>query len=305
MIDAMLRVQNDFFDLQTRLVGLGRFVSENIPQIEFYRGNTIPVKFDTPSRCFDQIISWSYSLIYESLAKHYEFLIKQAKNLNTDLSSDISDLKKCVHSHRTNQQHSQFDTDRHRSLTNYVESWFQEICGYNEPQSDEHWMICISKILEYLKEMVICLEETITESISSEFGDLFINEWVKKSTRIYEKYEYDQVLQKVLEDHDLVNFINGSNYTKKYLNEWQKSIEVLPDEFDFNSSAYGIIEKSVLKAEVIPITGEDLIGVGIPKGFDLGRCIEEARRKFKEQPCNAENLTIHVLNWYNNDFKES
>lgn len=298
MIDLMLEYKNTFLGLEKRLNKLSEFIKNRIPEIEFYQQITIPIKFDSLSRCFDHIVSWSYSLVFESLGKHYEFIVKQANKLKNGYYEEISNFKMCIHFHRTYQQHSLFDIEREKKFKDFVESWFQDVCGHNEPKSNEHWKLCVEKILVNLEAAILCLEETIKQSLNNkEFSEIFINEWIKSSQRNFEKHEYAKVLKTVLSNHSLSNLISPEVFIKKYLSEWQKSVEILPDGFNFETDVAGIIERSILKGEIIPITGSDLIENGIPKGKILGECLAEAKRKFQESPCNATDLLSHVLNW--------
>jgi hypothetical protein len=284
----MLDIKATVKDVEAALLRLNKLVHDN--NLNVYQQVTIPINCDTAEHCFDKLVSWSYSLIYESLGKHYDFLINQAKKLQSPISKAVSDFKATIHFFRTFAQHSLFDPSRYEHFKEYRQAWFQELCNSNEPKDDDDWQLCLEAIQSSLTVVITCLENTVTEAINGEFKLLFVEEWQKIINRTYTKYQYEVVLLKVLDDHGLKSSIEHRLFIERYLSTWQKSVEILPDEFDFEKEVYAIIQRSIAKEEVIPINGPDLIKAGIPKSQMLGKCISQAKRIFYENPCGPDEL---------------
>jgi hypothetical protein len=294
----MQKLENTFSSVETALLRINDRVRNVLPDITVYRNVTIPIRFENVPQCFDHLISWSYSLIFESLNKHYDFLSKQAQKLNAGITSEIIEFKQVIHYLRTFAQHSQFDPDRLAEFSDYNCFWFQKVCGQNQPTTDEEWLTCIEKILYTLIEVIACFEQTITEAINGEFGSIFLQEWQKVALRTYSKFDYESVLVVVLADTGLSNKIDPQLFTKKYLTDWQRGLDILPEGFDFAKEVYPIIQRSIAKEDVIPVNGPELMKAGVPSGPMLGKCIAEAKRSFYANPCNPEELIDRIVNWY-------
>lgn len=59
---------------------------------------------------------------------------------------------------------------------------------------------------------------------------------------MFQKFEYEKVLVGVMADYGLDGRINPQEFTKRYFNDWQNAIAILPDGFNFEKEMYPVIQ---------------------------------------------------------------
>lgn len=255
---------------------------------------SIEVKFNNSELCFHNLISWFYILYFENSGKNIDFLKKKINAYQINLQDEVLQVKSLVHAFRTIFQHqmdfinSKLDKEK-KNLCNF---WFHELIQKNAPSNSTEWEICVLKLLdlneEMLKTILICLKEIE----KSEHQELVIDEWKKIIMRNYSVYDFELVLLKVLTNLGLEGFFDTNALVKKNINSWRADLEILPNNFNFEEHAYKVIERFILKKEVLPIDGNDIIALGIDKGKVVFELLLKARQIFYNHPCNKENLLI-------------
>jgi hypothetical protein len=268
----------------------------SLSRITFSEKISVQVKFSDPELCFNNLISWLYIFVYEATGRNLDFILKKIISYNIGVSPAGKNINKHIHAFRTVLQHNLDLTNSESDIEkqNLCNSWFYEKIGKNAPITDEEWIECLSMLLQESIELYIAVSACINRISRSEHLDIVLDEWEKIISRNYSIYDYEKILIKVLKNLDLNNFFNPNLIAKKYKDEWRKDIELLPDGFNFEIEAYKIIERFLLKRDIIPIDGNDLISIGVKPGRKLMELLIMGRELFYKSPCNKEALLSQI-----------
>lgn len=142
--------------------------------------------------------------------------------------------------------------------------------------------------------MIQAILTCLREIAKSEHLSLVIDEWKKLVFRNYSPYDFEKILIKVLHNLGLSGYFDTNSVVKKNIASWRNDLDVLPDGFNFEVHAYKIIERFILRREVIPIDGNDLVSLGVEKGKAIPQLLIKAREIFYSNPCNKEQLLLAV-----------
>jgi hypothetical protein len=261
-------------------------------KIEFFPSISIQIKFSNPEHCFENIISWFYVRCIEISGKNLDFIQKKMAPNNIFLSTDGLNFKRLIHAFRTMLQHNLdiVNSPRDQGIKNTCDEWIRHTIGIEKPESDDDWKKLVDRVIddsiEYFKGIKQCLH-LISES---EHTDVVAEEWERITKRNYSIHEFEQVLIKVLDVLGLTDFFDPHNLTKLHSDKWMRQLEILPDNFNFQDSAYKIIENFIIENKIIPIDGHDVISIGIPKGPMVSTIINKAKELFASKPCTKEQL---------------
>ncbi|WP_435354253.1 hypothetical protein [Emticicia sp. SJ17W-69] len=265
-------------------------------EIKFFEEITVIVKFSNSELCFNSLISWLYILFHENSSKNIDFIRKKITAYNISLTDDGINLKKLVHAFRTIFQH-QMDFINSRSdieKRNLCHSWYYEVIIKQEPVNETDWNICINKVLDSAIEMLNAVLTCLKEIKKSEHLSLVIDEWEKTILRNYTVHDFEKILIKVLSNLGLEGYFDTNVLVKKNINSWRKELDILPDDFNFEIYGYKILERFIIKKEIIPIDGHDLISIGFPKGKVITDLLLKAREIFYNNPCNKQELLLII-----------
>lgn len=283
-----------FREIEKLMVDLTGLTKSYSSKINFFTSNSITVKFDNEAHCFDQVVSWIYVAIYESCGKNFDFLFSKA-SLEFNLPPDILEIKKTIHAFRTVQQHNITGSIDDQNKLNHCHAWFTSKIGELKPSTPIDWKKCVDILLSTFKELLETLLKYLKQLKNSEFFNIVINDWEIVNLRDFPKYRYDKIVELALNNLGLKSYLTVDSVTPRFLQSWRKSLDDLPDNFNFDEDIYPFIEKSIVSNDLIPIDGRDLINAGIPKGNQISEKLEKAKQIFKQTPCSKEDLLKKVF----------
>lgn len=264
----------------------------NSANIIFSEKITVQVKFSEPELCFNNLISWLYILGHEATGRNLDFIVKKFNPYGIALSQTAKDINKQVHAFRTVLQHN-LDLENSKSdieKNNLCQFWFNENIQKDYPDTTAEWSKCDLLLLEQSEEFYKAVLNCVNQISSSINLDVILDDWEKVITRNHSVYEYEQVLIKALENFGLNEIFDTNIIAKKYKDEWRKDIDLLPDGFVFEVEVYKIVERFLLRKEIVPIDGNDLINLGVNRGPALMKLLIEAKNIFNEAPCSKIEL---------------
>jgi hypothetical protein len=221
---------------------------------------------------------------------------KKLKITGISLSSEAQNVALLVHAVRTVTSHNMdLESETDQAKINYAEDWFRSIIGKRRPTDEKEWILCNNKLLEavilYLEALLAC----INLLSSGEHFDIVITEWLNLVNRDYSSHDFELVLIEVLRDHGLDGIFDTTKIAHSEIGKWKEELKALKDGFDFNTEAYRIVEKFVLKKEICPVTGQDLKAIGVQPGKKMGEALVIVRAMFYDSPCIKEVLLERYL----------
>jgi hypothetical protein len=231
-------------------------------------------------------------LYYEASGRNLVFISKKILPYNIALSSKAEESQKIIHAFRTLFQH-QMDFENSPTdiaKKNKCDSWYQSLIQKSEPTKQEEWEICVKELLDSVIEFLQTILSCLKVISQSEHIDIVIEDWTKLVYRDYSVYDFEKILVTVLKNLGLSDFFDTNTLTKKNIDSWRKELDVLPDDFNFESHAYKIIERFLLRKEIIPIDGQDILSLGVERGIRVSDLLSKAKEIFYNHPCNKEEL---------------
>lgn len=261
-------------------------------KILFFSNITIKVKFSHPELCFHSLISWLYILYFEACGRNLNFITQKFLPYGISISQKADESRKTIHAFRTVFQH-QMDFENSQTdiaKRNKCDSWFQSVIKKKEPINQEDWKICVNELLDSVAEFLKAIYSCLIAISKNEHLDLVVEEWTKLISRDYSVYDFEKILIVALQNLGLTGFFDTNALTKKNIDSWRKELDVLPDDFNFEIHAYKIIERFLLKKEILPIDGKDVLSLGVKEGKMVFTLLLKAREIFYNQPCNKEEL---------------
>lgn len=261
-------------------------------KILFFSDISIKVKFTNPELCFHTLISWLYILYHEASGRNLVFITKKILPYKISISNKAEESQKTIHAFRTLLQH-QMDFENSPTdiaKKNKCDSWYQSLIKKIEPNRQEDWVICVNELLDSVLEFLQAILSCLKAIAKSEHIDIVIEEWTRLVYRDYSVYDFEKVLLAALQNIGLSGFFDTNYLTKKNIDSWRKELDVLPDDFNFENHAYKIIERFLLRKEIIPIDGQDILSLGIEPGKRIFDLLLKAKEIFYNQPCNKEDL---------------
>jgi len=264
----------------------------SVGEINFFTSISIEVKFNNPEQCFENLISWFYVRCIEMSGKNVDFIQKKLKPNNISVSLNASNFQKLIHAFRTNLHHNLdlVNSQRDIGIKNTCDEWMRNKLGTGESKTESSWKslnhTILDESIEFLDGIFYCLNVIA----DSEHTDVVIKEWERLIKRNYTPFDFEQVLIIVLENLGLTDFFDTRVLTQLSFTKWRHQLDVLPENFNFQSVAYKIIESFVVQSKIIPIDGNDLIAMGVPKGPRVSQILLKAKDLFSSKPCFKSEL---------------
>lgn len=276
--------------LQTTINEVTTSISKG--KIVFFNKISVNVSFNNNELVFNNLVSWLYVMYFEFSRKNIDFISKKITPYNIFISENALNSKRIIHAFRTILQH-QMDyenSESDKTKKNLCETWCFSLIQKKEPTNPNEWLKCSYSIVESAYEFLLCLYNCLISISQNEHVDIVFNEWIQLFSRNFSKNEFEIILKKVLNNIGLLSFFDSHIITIKYFDIWRKDLEVLHDGFDFEIHAYKIIERTILKKEILPIDGNDIISLGVKPGRRVFELLIKGREIFYDCPCNKNEL---------------
>lgn len=211
----------------------------------FKKTSVIRPTFKNQELSFVQLVSWLYTLYFESGKDS----IKVIKNsMSGDSKTLYNHKSKIVGNLRTKLHHN---LDRKSSRNFKIEkdchTWIKSACNKNIPNDERDWELCSKKLLEEAETVlsVIIRElEEMTDSATQK--EIFIFNWKASTGKCLPPHIYDEIISDCL-DSVHQNDIDIVSYRQKYYESWNRHISLLDAEADYLSEATTIVESFVIK----------------------------------------------------------
>lgn len=299
----MDKVKIKFNEVGNAINNINNLTHSISSNIVFFENNSISVEFDNAQHCFDRLLSWSFGLFIESCKGNISFLLDIFPQYNILIPEEIRNLPVVIQAMRTLRQHSNLSESSQKEKINLYNDWLKKVSklaleNYSPSEWYEACLFLLDSILQYLNLIIFCLKGIL----SGELKELVAKQWEARALRFFEKYKFDQVLDKVLKNWGLSDFVRINLFMSQNLAQLKKRIDSLADGFDFEKCVTVFIEDILSLQQYMPLRGDELIEAGIPKGIHLGELLKYAKTTFWEAPCSKEELIEKVRSFYKMKF---
>lgn len=177
---------------------------------------------------------------------------------------------------------------------NFCDDWYMTAIAKKYPENEVEWERCTHRLLDDAKVYLDAILQCIITVSASEHFDVVLKEWINLVKRDFGVYDFEVVLKEALINHGLEGIFDTNKIVKLEIDKWRDELKVLKDGFDFHVESYKIVEKFIQRKELCPISGRDLIEIGVPKGEFLGDALKLAKEIFYQDPCKNEILLQRV-----------
>lgn len=274
--------------------------ARKIIAIPFFEKISITVKFKNPELCFHTLIPWLYVLMHEAASRNLFFVQRKFAPYNVTISEESMQIIKIVHAFRTVLQHN-MDVDQSASdqeKVKFCEVFFFTATQKAAPQDEIDWTKALNQLLSFCIEFLFAIKNCIAQMSKSENIEVIKDEWSKLIHRNYTVFDFEKILITVLNNVGLNDIFDTNKICKKEIDKWRKDLDLLKDDFNFEREATRIIERYVLKQELLPINGSDIMSLGF-SGRDVLSVMQKARELFYRSPCKTEDLITRLKQAYN------
>lgn len=290
----MQEIKSKFSKLEGLVEDINEFTL-SFTKIDFFKKISVKIGFNTFEGCFKDLLPWLYIVFKEASIPNLGFVDKKLRSFEINLDEEVRDISKTIHAIRTVWQHNTYDTSQNDLIKRaYCEHWFKSRIEKYPPSSEEEWKVCLDSLLlcatSYLDGILLGLKNIY----KSEHLDIIVEEWDRLVNRSYSPQEYEIVLEEVLKNHGMADTLDTHTIAVKNYDVWRAELAILKDGFSFDTEAYKIIERFVLKKELCPLDGRDLISLGYPRDENLKLILTRVREEYYRNPCDKATLVSKI-----------
>ena len=256
-------------------------------QENLFQEVSLKISEGTPAEFkFIRTVSWFYVLYYEAGKINVKFLLEKYENYNLDPNLRLFKHYQIVSKLRTFFQHNLVGSGEHDSNTKVnCEKWFQSQCGVIEPVENQEWENCLISFLkdacEFLDALLKCIHYIEQDT---EFRDATLSEWEFRRKHNYPSHKFYELIQIVAADMGH-KYIPPKKIYNKYKDEWNKDLENLTGDYNFEDVVRKWIEAALLQDPILPIDGKDIIEhFQIPSGIEVRNILVEAKNLCSTNP---------------------
>jgi hypothetical protein len=219
--------------------------------------------------CFQQVISWLYTLYWEAGKKSdIKFLVELFDTFDLDTSKNLSTHFYLVQSLRTLLQHNIANKDDHNSgVQKKCSEWFESISGTSKPENDDDWEKSLIKLVDEAQRFLEAILKCIQSIERDESKDEIIKQWNMRRKRYFSPWDYDNLIREVMGDlgvtKDVVRLRN------RYQSKWNEVLKNSSINSDFRFELKKLILNTLLDEQemLMPLIPDDIISeFGIAAG---------------------------------------
>lgn len=210
---------------------------------------TLPIPYEPKDELyFNKLVSWGYSLIFESFPVLYKRLAGQVRQSDVDGFKKIDYSQKIIHALRTIQSHNMpKNVKENINKNNLVDLWYET----NAPDSTGKWMNACNALCKMLFDIASKLHDALNVIISdtSNAEELKFN-LILSIKNDWPAYTFDDYVNLTAREIGVIG-MNVVNYRTTRLKEW-KALAAL---FEDTDTARKMVERRI-KTELIMMFGQ-------------------------------------------------
>lgn len=258
-----------------------------LSQENLFQEVSLKISEGTPAEFkFIRTVSWFYALYYEAGKINVKFLLGKHKAYNLDPDLRLFKHYEIVSKLRTFFQHNLVHSEEHDfNIKVHCEQWFQSQCGLIEPVENQEWENCLVNFLkdacEFLDALLKCIHHIEQDE---ESRDTILSEWELRRKRYHPPHEFHKLIQIVAADLGQ-NYIAPVSFYNRYKDEWNKRLENITGDYNFEDQVRKWIEAALLENTELPINGKDIMEhFQIPPGVRVREILAKAKNLYNTDP---------------------
>lgn len=247
---------------------------------------------------FLRAVAWLYVVFNETARIHVRFLLAQLESYDQPLFEVVSRLFQDVQHLRTFLQHNlRPDQSRDMIMLKQCEEWFIKCCGTALPGDEGVWRKCLIELLNDALTCVDALKKCVRSIENDSDKDVVVKAWARRINRYHPPHEFESLIGISAGDMGRES-IDPQRLCKQFYSAWTKQLDVLCDDYVFETEARKLIEFTLLQDmhPVLPITGKDImLSFGILPGRKVGDLLEKAKVLQSQQVLSKDELLRRLV----------
>jgi len=228
-------------------------------QVFFTKTNVIKPDFANKELSFVRLVSWLYTLYFET-GKTSLGVIQKAMSLESQALLKLH--KTNVQSMRTKLQHNldKVQSARDFKIETSCMAWTKLACGKNIPNSEDDWLACSMHLLTEAESILALLKSTLEEMTDSVVNkDIFVVNWGITTMHDIPVHYFDKHIEEFIQFTDIEDFDTVA-YRTKNLAAWRNYITGLKSTANYPIEIKKVVESSLVRdfIFILPITLDDL-----------------------------------------------
>lgn len=267
----------------------------------FFSLNTAPIQGDPlssvwPELNFIRLVSWAYINFIEAAEPNLRCAMKlfHGVQMSPDRASHIREAIVCLRTFT--QHHLQFSSTRDVLTIERACTWFERTIGQRQP-AQEHFERSICCLLGELIELLRVITTFLGRVARDEFRDAILQQWRYLRETQWEKYRFEALLSDVLGDLGRTD-LKAQVVTERLLPELQQRLLSCAEDADKVQVLRAFIESRISEdfPMQMPVTGGDIIGLGVPPSPIVSDILKKLRSHFDATNASREELLALARN---------
>ena len=221
-------------------------------------------------------VLYLYSVFYECGAKPLKFCMRQSQFGNVRETAEAN--LQYIHALRTTSAHTLDPaSERSSELVATTKTFFLQNLGKAMPSGDMDWDKCVMAV-ESLALEVLRPTKAFLELLAIEPANTLMNDGLRRAiVGSLSRDDYERLVPSVLEDLGRTD-LDGAKFLSKYIDVWNRRFQTIPELADSFTYGRTFIEESTLcEPRALPITGKDIIALGVKPGPEVARLLAYAK----------------------------
>jgi hypothetical protein len=241
----------------------------------------IPTLAD-PELAFIRTVSWLYVQFIEAGGLNVRFLENRLRSYGVDpTDTNFINLVICL---RTYHQHNlDYDTEHDRAVGDACEEWFRKTCGTSVPNQPVHYELCLDRLIAGALEFITQCDTCLRGIESDRESDVVVDQWRRHRRLDFQPEEFDRVISTAANDLGMTQ-VDPVKLRRRFIDQWRAKLQTLSEDADVTLEARKLVEDALIKMEFAlpPVTGADILALGVDPGPRVGELLRRARRWFED-----------------------
>ncbi len=245
-----------------------------------------PLGMHWPELDFLRLVSWAYATFIEKAEPNLRCVQKLfgGQQMSPDKVLAIRDS---IVRLRTFLQHSlQYSSDHDQETIQYASQWFQNAVGRSRPDLEDY-EDCIRALLLQIHELLNDLLKFLRRVNEDEFQEMTLVQWKRRRETSWPRCQYEAIVGTAIK-HLGRSDLKTSVVCDSMLSEMRERLKATTEDDDRERILLSLTEERITDRypKQLPVTGTDLLELGVHKGPEVGEMLSKLRE------CHKQNAAI-------------
>lgn len=240
-----------------------------------------PLESDWPELNFLRLVSWAYVTVIENAEPNLRIVAKlfAGQNLKADRVFEMRDSVGCL---RTLLQHSlQYGEERDQDTIAKTAAWFEGAIGKPQPRQSD-FENCIRHLLNEVEDLFKRLLHFLNRLNDDELRRISIAQWIDHKETEWPKHKFAKIVEAAIQNLGRQD-LNVNVVCDKLLDSLRSRLKVTSENEDRQAILLCLAESEVDEKfpMTLPVSGSDIISLGVPKGPLVSEIRKAVQLKFE------------------------